>query len=47
MVSKELEVDGLSIVFINQSNVRYKIMSLGLMESLFEATIWRKTNDNM
>jgi hypothetical protein len=47
MVSKELEVDGLRVVFINQSNVRYKPMSLGLMESLFAAAILKETNDNM
>jgi hypothetical protein len=28
MVSKDLEVDGLKVVFINQSNVRYEIVSL-------------------
>jgi hypothetical protein len=36
MVSKELEVDGLRVVFINKSNVRYKLVSLGLMESLLQ-----------
>jgi hypothetical protein len=36
IVSKALEVDGLRVVFINQSNVRYKPVSLGLMESLLQ-----------
>jgi hypothetical protein len=29
MVSKDLEVDGLKVVFINQSNVRYELVPLG------------------
>jgi hypothetical protein len=36
MVSKELEVDSLRVVFINQSNARYKLVPLGLMESLLQ-----------
>jgi hypothetical protein len=36
MVSKELEVEGLRVVSINQSNVRYKLVPLGLMESLLQ-----------
>jgi hypothetical protein len=47
MVSKELEVEGLRIVFINQPSIRYKPVSLGLMESLFAAAILKKTNDNV
>jgi hypothetical protein len=47
MVSKELKVDGLRVVFINQSNLRYKPVSLGLMESLFTAAILKETNENM
>jgi hypothetical protein len=47
MVSKELEVEGLRVVFIDQSSTSYKPMSLGLMESLFAATILKETNDNV
>jgi hypothetical protein len=36
MVSKELGVDGLRVVFTNQSNVRYKLVPLVLMESLLK-----------
>jgi hypothetical protein len=47
IVSKELEVDGLRVFFINQSRTKYKPMSLGLMESLFAEIILKETNDNV
>ena len=47
MVSKELEVKDLRVVFINQSNIRSRSMSLGLMESIFEAEILKESNDNV
>jgi hypothetical protein len=36
MLRKEIEVEGLRVVFINQSNARYELMPLGLMESFLQ-----------
>jgi hypothetical protein len=34
-------------VLINQSSIRSRLVSLGLMESLFAAVILKETNDNV
>jgi hypothetical protein len=47
IIRKDLEVDGLRVVFINQSNVRYKPVPLGLMESLLQQQYLKETNDNL
>jgi hypothetical protein len=46
VVSRDLEVNGLKVVFINQSNVMYELVPLGKMESLLQRQSLEETNDN-